>query len=122
MTSFLQDALLLSFPIRGGTSPLNLEHQRSEFYVENLIRFLDAKDKAREKHKHTCEIERHFATNMVHKNAHKFKGKNKVSRTTPSGFVYKARTQFKESIYHQFLPTKFKIYIIKFILLDSYSK
>jgi hypothetical protein len=41
---------------------------------------------------------------------------------TPSGFVYKACIEFKISFDHQFLPIKNNIYIIKFILLDSYSK
>jgi hypothetical protein len=35
---------------------------------------------------------------------------------------YKARTYFKISFEHQFLPTKSEIYIIKFISLDPYSK
>jgi hypothetical protein len=38
---------------------------------------------------------------------------------TSSGFVYKARTQFKINFDHQFLLINYKLYVIKIISLES---
>ncbi|KAK1605592.1 hypothetical protein QYE76_029265 [Lolium multiflorum] len=61
----------------------SLKHQRHEFSVENIMGSLDVEEKARAKDKHTRGTEGRYAANMVQKNAHKSKGKNKgVSQTT----------------------------------------
>jgi hypothetical protein len=57
-------------------------HQRQEFSVENIIGSMDVEEKARAKDKHTGGTEGKSAANMVQKNAHKSKGKNKVFQTT----------------------------------------
>lgn len=60
-----------------------LKHHRHDFSVENIIGSLDVEEKARAKDKHTGGTEERSAANMVQKNAHKSKGKNKgVSQTT----------------------------------------
>ncbi|KAK1676978.1 hypothetical protein QYE76_037826 [Lolium multiflorum] len=68
----------------------SLKHQRNEFSVENIIGSLDVDEKARSKDKQTGGTEGRSAANLVQKNAHKFKEKNKgVSQTT--NFKKKAR-------------------------------
>jgi hypothetical protein len=44
---------------------------------------------------------------------------SKEEGNTSSGFVYKARTQFKINFDHQFLLTNYKLYIMKIISLKS---
>ncbi|KAK1698175.1 hypothetical protein QYE76_014872 [Lolium multiflorum] len=51
--------------------------KRHEFSVENIMGSLDVEEKARAKDKHTGGTEGRSAANMVQKNAHKSKGKNK---------------------------------------------
>ncbi|KAK1652538.1 hypothetical protein QYE76_070343 [Lolium multiflorum] len=66
---------------------------RHEFSVENIMGSLDVEEKARAKDKHTGGTEGRSAANMVRKNAHKSKGKNKwVSQTT--NFKKKGKTKF----------------------------
>ncbi|KAK1660821.1 hypothetical protein QYE76_048980, partial [Lolium multiflorum] len=66
-----------------------------EFSVENIMGSLDVEEKARAKDKHTGGTEGRSAANMVQKNAHKSKGKNKgVSQTT--NFKKKGKTEKKD--------------------------
>ncbi|KAK1692360.1 hypothetical protein QYE76_009057, partial [Lolium multiflorum] len=66
-----------------------------EFSVENIMGSLDVDEKARAKDKHTRGTEVRSAANMVQKNAHKSKGKNKgVSQTT--NFKKKGKTEKKD--------------------------
>ncbi|KAK1602846.1 hypothetical protein QYE76_059323, partial [Lolium multiflorum] len=68
---------------------------RHEFSVENIMGSLDVEEKARAKDKHTGGTEGRSAANMVQKNAHKSKGKNKgVSQTT--NFKKKGKTEKKD--------------------------
>ncbi|KAK1699552.1 hypothetical protein QYE76_016249 [Lolium multiflorum] len=65
------------------------------FSVENIMGSLDVEEKARAKDKHTGGTEGRSAANMVQKNAHKSKGKNKgVSQTT--NFKKKGKTKKKD--------------------------
>ncbi|KAK1698076.1 hypothetical protein QYE76_014773 [Lolium multiflorum] len=74
---------------------LGLMCMRHEFSVENSMGSLDVEEKARAKDKHTGETEGRSAANMVQKNAHKSKGKNKgVSQTT--NFKKKGETEKKD--------------------------
>jgi hypothetical protein len=54
----------------------------TETSVENIIGSLDVEEKERTKDKQTGGTEGKSSANMVQKNAHKSKGKNKVSQTT----------------------------------------
>ncbi|KAK1643805.1 hypothetical protein QYE76_061610 [Lolium multiflorum] len=68
---------------------------RHEFSVENIMGSLDVEEKARAKDKHTGGTEGRSAANMVQKNAHKSKGKNKgVSQTT--NFKKKGKMEKKD--------------------------
>jgi hypothetical protein len=70
----------------------SLKHQRHELSVDNFISSLDVEEKARAKDNHTGGTEGKSAANMVQKNAHKSKGKNKASQTTN----FKKKGQNKE--------------------------
>ncbi|KAK1615396.1 hypothetical protein QYE76_020913 [Lolium multiflorum] len=89
-----RDALSLSFPFMEELCHF-FETSRHEFSVENIMGSLDVEEKARAKDKHTGGTEGRSAANMVQKNAHKSKGKNKgVSQTT--NFKKKGKTEKKD--------------------------
>jgi hypothetical protein len=79
---FVAGCIVAKLPPSWRSFATSLKHQRQEFSVENIIGSPDVEEKAREKDKHTGGTEGKSASNMVQKNAHKSKGKNKVSHTT----------------------------------------
>ncbi|KAK1647030.1 hypothetical protein QYE76_064835, partial [Lolium multiflorum] len=92
---FVAGCIIAKFPPSWRNFATSLKHQRHEFSVENIMGSLDVEEKARVKDKHTGGIEGRSAANMVQKNAHKSKGKNKgVSQTT--NFKKKGKTEKKD--------------------------
>jgi hypothetical protein len=89
---FVMGCIVAKLPLSWRNFATSLKHQRHEFSVENIIGSLDVEEKAREKDKHTGGTEGKSVANMVHKNAHKSKGKNKASQTTN----FKKKGQNKE--------------------------
>ncbi|KAK1650257.1 hypothetical protein QYE76_068062 [Lolium multiflorum] len=80
---FVAGCIVAKLPPSWRNFATSLKHQRHEFSVENIMGSLDVEEKARAKDKHTGGTEGRSAANMVQKNAHKSKGKNKgVSQTT----------------------------------------
>ncbi|KAK1670409.1 hypothetical protein QYE76_058568 [Lolium multiflorum] len=92
---FVAGCIVAKLPPSWRNFATSLKHQRHEFSVENIMGSLDVEEKARAKDKHTGGTEGRSAANMVQKNAHKSKGKNKgVSQTT--NFKKKGKTEKKD--------------------------
>ncbi|KAK1608035.1 hypothetical protein QYE76_031708 [Lolium multiflorum] len=92
---FVAGCIVAKLPPSWRNFATSLKHQRHEFSVENIMGSLDVEEKARAKDKHTGGIEGRSAANMVQKNAHKSKGKNKgVSQTT--NFKKKGKIEKKD--------------------------
>jgi hypothetical protein len=92
---FVAGCIVAKLPPSWRNFATSLKHQRHEFSVENIMGSLDVEEKARAKDKHTGGSEGRSAANMVQKNAHKSKGKNKgVSQTT--NFKKKGKTEKKD--------------------------
>jgi hypothetical protein len=79
---FILGCIVAKLPPSWRNFATSLKQQRQEFSIENIIGSLDVEEKARAKDKHTGGTEGRSAANMVQKNAHKSKRKNKVSQTT----------------------------------------
>jgi len=91
---FIAGCIVAKIPQSWRSFATSVKHQRHEFSVKSLMGSLDVEEKARAKDKHMSGTEGHSATNMVQKNAHKFKEKNKVSQTT--NFKKKGQKEKKE--------------------------